>query len=530
LAQQRRIVGLAMAVAFVATVGLIPATASAATCPATDGASLTADLGDATCTAITLAAGTYTSASGFTAPARSVSIFGPGANSANITSTAGDVFTVPVPALMNFALSGVTLGDASSGAGLNVTGSGTTALSNDVISGNTSSASGAGIAFSGGTLTVSNSIITGNTTSGNGGGVENSSATGTATFSQVLFVGNGSTGTGSGGAVDTSGLTATTNLKNVTFTQNHADANGGALRSSGASATTTLNNVTIANNVANNDNSGGGDGGGIANSGGTINIANSIVANDLAPGGGAPDCTGTITRTGYELIRDPTGCTLAGSTTGYLTGVDPLLGSLAGNGGTLANGPPLQTMALEVGSPAVNAGNLATPTGGSGTCETLDQRSRQRIPAAVQPCDLGAYEAQPAICHGIFMTIGIGQATPVTLDCTGDPFVYAIASGPANGALTGFDSLTGDVTYTPNAGFTGADSFTYQAVNGPLSSGPSSVTFSIKGPTPPTPATPEPAPTPFNLKAAIKKCKRKVPKGPKRTKCIKKAKKRARAG
>jgi hypothetical protein len=45
-------------------------------------------------------------------------------------------------------------------------------------------------------------------------------------------------------------------------------------------------------------------------------------------------------------------------------------------------------------------------------------------------------------------------------------------------------------------------------------------------PGPPAPAAPAPPPT-FNLKAAIKKCKKKFRKGPKRAKCIKKAKRKA---
>ena len=520
-----------------------PGTAQGATCSATDGASLTTKLADATCSFITLAPGTYTSPSGFTAPARSVTISGPGANSATITRDpgAGPVFTVPVPGGLppdTFSLSGVTIGGTSNGAALNVTGAGVTSLDNDLIDANTNSANGAGITFSGGTLNVSNSLIAGNTTSGNGGGFENTSATGTATFSQVLFAENGSTGSGGGGAFDTATIGATTNFKNVTFTENHANADGGAVRSGAAGlATTTLNNVTIANNVANNDNSGGGDGGGISNSGGTVRIGNSIVANNLALGGGSPDCDSAVpsplTRLGYELIRDVTGCTFGGvgddPITGYQTIVDPLLGSLGANGGALAGGPPMLTMALLVGSPAVNTGNPAAPTGASGTCEGLDQRNRQRqITTLNARCDLGAYEAQPASCHNIFLTIGIGQATPVQLDCSGDPFVYTIVSPPANGALSGFDSMTGDVTYTPNAGFAGTDAFSYQGVNGPLHSSTTTVTFSVKGPVQPTPSVPQPAPAPFDLKAAIRKCKRQVPKGPKRKKCIKKAKKRAR--
>src|SRR5262249_21126941 len=48
--------------------------------------------------------------------------------------------------------------------------------------------------------------------------------------------------------------------------------------------------------------------------------------------------------------------------------------------------------------------------------------------------------------------------------------------------------------------------------------------FALLSPPGPTPAAPAPA---FNLKAAIKKCKKKFPKAPQRKRCIKKAKKRA---
>jgi hypothetical protein len=509
----------------VAAIAALPAAAQAAGCSATDGASLTADLADSNCDSITLDPGTYTSPSGFTAPTRLVTILGPGAPAATITrSGAGDVLTVPAGATLS--MSGISLSGASDGAGLRVTGTGVASLTSGVVSGNTSSSGGAGIAFSGQTLTVANSRISGNTTSADGGGVENTSTLGTATFHEVLFSQNVSTGSGGGGAFNAAGL-GTTNFKNATFTTNHADADGGAVRSGSATATTNLNNVTIAGNVADENDAGGGDGGGISNGGGKVAVGNSIVANNLALGGGAPDCDASMAnpllRTGYELIRDATGCTFGGlgdTATGYLTGVDPLLGPLASNGGTT------QTMALLPGSPVVNAGNPAAPTGSGGTCEVSDQRNLPRS-SAVLPCDLGAFEVQRAVCHSFSRTIGVGQATPVQLDCSGDPFVYAIGTGPSHGSLSGFNALTGDVTYTPAPGFSGTDSFTYRGVNGPIASSLSTVTFSVTGPTTtlPTPNLPEPK---FNLKKAIRKCKRKVPKGPKRTKCIKKAQKRAR--
>jgi hypothetical protein len=57
---------------------------------------------------------------------------------------------------------------------------------------------------------------------------------------------------------------------------------------------------------------------------------------------------------------------------------------------------------------------------------------------------------------------------------------------------------------------------------------PNSVTPTETPCVPPGTPTPTTA-TPFNLKAAIKKCKKKFPKGPKRKKCIKKAKRKAAA-
>ena len=60
----------------------------------------------------------------------------------------------------------------------------------------------------------------------------------------------------------------------------------------------------------------------------------------------------------------------------------------------------------------------------------------------------------------------------VALHCAGFSFAYAIVSGPAHGSLGVIDQAHGTLTYTPDAGFAGADSFTYQATN---VAGPSAV-------------------------------------------------------
>ena len=88
---------------------------------------------------------------------------------------------------------------------------------------------------------------------------------------------------------------------------------------------------------------------------------------------------------GENLAPSPTayllgalaGCAVAGDTTGNIVGVDPLLGSLAANGGVT------RTQALLPGSAAVDAG-------GSTTCTFTDQRGVGRPAGAV--CDIGAYE------------------------------------------------------------------------------------------------------------------------------------------
>ena len=42
---------------------------------------------------------------------------------------------------------------------------------------------------------------------------------------------------------------------------------------------------------------------------------------------------------------------------------------------------------------------------------------------------------------------------------------YSLASQPTHGTITGFNAATGALTYTPNSGYTGADSFTYSVTN-----------------------------------------------------------------
>ena len=62
-------------------------------------------------------------------------------------------------------------------------------------------------------------------------------------------------------------------------------------------------------------------------------------------------------------------------------------------------------------------------------------------------------------------------------DADGDPLTAVLVTGPANGALT--SNPDGSFTYEPDAGFTGTDSFTYQASDGADDSNVVSVTITV---------------------------------------------------
>lgn len=65
------------------------------------------------------------------------------------------------------------------------------------------------------------------------------------------------------------------------------------------------------------------------------------------------------------------------------------------------------------------------------------------------------------VCRSLFISSSL--APLVSLGTP--PYIFAVVAGPTNGTLTSFNSITGDYTYTPTPGFTGADSFNYQVTD-----------------------------------------------------------------
>jgi len=63
-------------------------------------------------------------------------------------------------------------------------------------------------------------------------------------------------------------------------------------------------------------------------------------------------------------------------------------------------------------------------------------------------------------------------------DAEGDPLTAALVQGPSSGTLT--LSADGSFEYTPNAGFSGTDSFTYTANDGQADSNPATVSIAVE--------------------------------------------------
>jgi hypothetical protein len=300
----------------------------------------------------------------------------------------------------------------------------TVTISASTVSNNTSSGFGGGIfSSSSSTLTLTGSNVTGNSTlitsaTDGGGGIYTVSTTFNLTDSTVT--GNRAVN-GSGGGIGFSN-SGTNTITRSTVSDNQAGASGGGINFSNTQLSVT--NSTISHNRAT------GNGGGInrnnttpatqtftyttiafngaTSTGGGVNTQAAIQFNNTIVGANgaqtSPDFAGALNSGGYNLIKDTTGATITGTTTGNITGVDPRLdGALRNNGGLT------RTLALRPFSPAIDAGNPAS-------FPATDQRS---LPRPVDGdgdgsarSDIGAYERQPneLVVPALFDFDGDGRA------------------------------------------------------------------------------------------------------------------------
>jgi hypothetical protein len=318
------------------------------------------------------------------------------------------IFTVGAPdaQVLTFSISGLTITGGrtgpntggGSGAGTANDGTGilmfndTLTVENCVITGNSSGSEGGGISVASinsggaGTLTIRNTTISGNTASGNpgtsfgggGGGIYMPNG-GTLLLENSTVSGNVSMLSQGGGMYLYGGaalMTAT--IRNSTITGNTAATNGGGAMfytgGTNPAHTFLVQNTTITGNAA-----GSGTGGGIFQSGpvGTVTIQSTVIANNTNVA--APDAGGTATMD-HSLVRDQTGFSFVDNGGNLAAGTNPLFDAA----GLTNNGGPTQTIALQSGSPLINAGSNPASL-------LSDQRGfTPRVVGAA--ADIGAYE------------------------------------------------------------------------------------------------------------------------------------------
>lgn len=216
------------------------------------------------------------------------------------------------------------------------------------------------------------------------------------TVDRSLFVGNVVQDVdGVGGAIQITASGSSLRIVNSTFYGNSAPYAGSALSAATLSPNGSIDNSTFSGNVGRSPIA--------AWIGATLALRNTIISSDALVDENCHVSSGAITDGGHNLQFG----SVAAQSCGFSIPVsDPRLVPLANNGGYS------QTMALQSGSPAINAGS---------GCEVVDQRGVAR---PIGPaCDIGAFEAPLAAPPGN------GTVAVPTLDWAGLTLLSTLLAG-----------------------------------------------------------------------------------------------------
>ena len=104
-----------------------------------------------------------------------------------------------------------------------------------------------------------------------------------------------------------------------------------------------------------------------------------------------------------------------------------------------------------------------TPTSGYSGADSFTFKANNGTDSGTATVSITVLSAAP-VASGQSITDAYNTAAAITLSATGSgTLVYAVASNPAHGTLTG---IAPNLTYTPTSGYVGTDSFTFKANNG----------------------------------------------------------------
>jgi hypothetical protein len=374
----------------------------------------------------------------------------------------------------------LTGGDAIDGGGIQHFG--LVVLEDVTITGNHASASGGGVSTS--QVTVRRSVISDNTATVGAGGIHQ------AGFGSLLTIEDSTFERNEGGQGGGAFFEAPVALTGSTFADNTAASGGGILAwgdlavaessitgntaTLGGGGITTLHPATITNSTIADNTAPEGAGIWAQPTMGAIELSYAtVVANNgpnlsstgTGPGtgtitafasvvalGGGGDCEltdgATVVSQGYNFGGDAScGFTQPTDTN---AGGDPMLSELGLHDSTTLSSVPLS------GSPLLNE----IPTT-EARCAGTDQRTFGR--PANGACDIGAIEVRQVSAISLavttpYQTSVVTDLVPLVTDPDEVLAVYEV-QGELHGILDAADG--GLVTYTPDAGFSGTDSYTY---------------------------------------------------------------------
>lgn len=381
---------------------------------------------------------------------------GPGAVTIKLAAGQGQVIQHHAPSGGPDVISGVTITGGIGGIGGGILNYGGLTLDDVRITGNTSD-QGGGLDTEG-SLTISDSTIDHNTgiLNGNpkpGGGITTESNAGPVTIANTTIAENSA---GTGGGIYLRGAAPVT-LENVTVADNHA-----TLGASGAGGNIWLQTTT------------------------PLQADNTIIAGGTASTAGTENCLVVMgaSVTGSHNLENLNQCGLTGA--GDIVNANPLLGPLQDNGGTTG------TVALGVGSPAINGG--ASCLDATSMPLTHDERgiARPQGPG----CDIGAFEFRLPSLSGspqITGTTAVGNAltcNPPTVTSPDGATNRTFAWSRDGTAIAGASSQTYTVTaadaqHTLTCGVT--ETYAASPAQGSLSATSAGVSL------PAAPAPPKPA-------------------------------------
>lgn len=332
---------------------------------------------------------------------KALAIVGPGAHRLTISANnLSRIFSLNPGAAGRVTLSGMRLTDGNQG-------------------------QGGAINMGTGSLVIHGCDISRNRSSSNGGGVFTASASAGLAIYDSSISGNFSGSPGAGILVGGSGPNR---LERVTLSDNSTPIDGAALRADGDPVT--LVACTVAGNRAGSDSV-------LTSIQTTVTLQNTVVADNGGLDLGTAGFPGGFASLGYNLIGNPGAITVftqPGDQTGTaLSPLDPKLGPLSHNGGTVPVHAPLQ------GSPLLDKGQ-AIGSDARGVTRAVDLASIAPATGG-NNADIGAVEVAPQVvintndagAGSLRQAIADAPVAPAVSDIWFDP---ALTAAPATITLT----------------------------------------------------------------------------------------------